>query len=74
MSGLKHLVLEYLPHAMDGYEFRPARIDGHYSDEKDARDIAALWAEDPLHKESRIVVVKVTHEAKAPAHWLHGAA
>lgn len=70
MNALKYLVIEYLPHIMDGHDPRPVRIDGHYSDKKDAEEIAALWAENPMHKESRIVVAEIQHQAKAPAHWL----
>lgn len=70
MSELRFLVIEYFPHVMDGDAMRPARIDGHYRDKRDAEEIAALWAENPKHKESRIVVVEVQHEAKVPAHWL----
>lgn len=67
--GLRYLVIEYFPHAMDGDDPRPARIDGHYSSRRDAEDISKLWAESPLHPESRIVVVEVLSEAKSPKHW-----
>ena len=74
MSGLRFLVIEYFPHIMDGDEMRPARIDGHYRYRKDAEEIATFWAEEPKHKESRIVVVENQSEAKATAHWLEHSA
>lgn len=67
--GLNYLVIEYLPHAMDGDKAHPVRVDGHYSDFADAKDIAEFWAGAPLHAESRIVVVEIQHEAKQPRHW-----
>lgn len=70
MSHLRFLVIEYWPHAMDCDKLRPARIDGHYARRDMAEEVAALWAEHPKHKESRIVVAEVVHEAKTPAHWL----
>ena len=69
MSELKYLVVEYFPHLMDSAKLIPARIDGHYSERQSAEEVAALWAEEPVHKESRIVVVEVMAEAKTPAHW-----
>lgn len=69
MTELRYLVVEYWPHAMDGCDLRLARIDGHYRNREDAEGIAALWAENPQGPESRIVVVEVHHEAKAPMHW-----
>ena len=69
MSPLGYLVIEYWPHTMDNEELVPARIDGHYSHKDLAEEIARLWAEAPKHPESRIVVVEVVFEAKAPAHW-----
>lgn len=69
MAMLKYLVVEYLPHMMDGHEVRPARIDGHYRDREDAEEVAALWAESPIHPEARICVVEIVSEQKRPAHW-----
>jgi len=71
---LNYLVMEYLPHAMDNEKPRPARIDGHYAEKEMAEEIATLWAENPLHLESRIVVSEIVFEAKQPAHWIRGAA
>lgn len=70
MAALNYLVIEYFPTAMDHEKMAPARIDGHYARREMAEEIAALWAENPKHKESRIVVVEIQHEAKTPAHWL----
>lgn len=70
MSALRFLVVEYWPHVMDGDKLRPARIDGHYAKREMAEEVAALWAEQPKGKESRIVVVEVVHEEKTPAHWI----
>ena len=70
MAELKFLVVEYFPHMMDHEKLIPARIDGHYSERLSAEEVAALWAEEPMHKESRIVVVEVMAEAKTPAHWV----
>jgi hypothetical protein len=67
---LAYLVVEYLPHVMHGSKPRPARIDGHYDNKAIAEEVAQLWAEAPLHAESRVVVVEIVAEAKAPAHWL----
>jgi len=69
MAKLKYIVLEYFPHAMDGFELRPARIDGHYRDRDDAENVAVWWAEEPHHKETRVVVCEVVMEAKKPRHW-----
>jgi hypothetical protein len=67
---LAYLVVEYFPHMMDNKKTRPARIDGHYSDKATAEEVARLWAENPLHPESRIVVAEVVAEVKTPAHWV----
>lgn len=69
MSNLRFLVVEYAPHMMDGNKTIPARIDGHYAQREMAEEVAAIWAENPKHEETRIVVVEVQHEAKAPKHW-----
>jgi hypothetical protein len=63
-------VVEYIPHMMDGRKPRPARIDGHFDRKAAAEEVAQFWAESPMHAESRIVVVEIVAEAKAPAHWL----
>ena len=73
-TTLKYLVIEYFPHAMDSHDPKPARIDGHYAEKEMAEEVAALWAENPLHPESRIVVSEIVFEAKQPAHWVRGAA
>jgi hypothetical protein len=70
---LRFLVIEYLPHVMHNEKARPARIDGHYQHRHHAEEVAELWAEKPLHPESRIVVAEVQIEAKAPAHWIERA-
>lgn len=70
---LKYIVVEYFPHLMDGDELRPARIDGHYRDYEDAKEIAEFWAENPKSPDSRIVVAEVSFEAKAPIRWKGGA-
>ena len=72
-TTLKYIVIEYFPHAMDAHDPKPARIDGHYSDRADAEEVAALWAENPLHSESRIIVSEIVFEAKQPAHWIRAA-
>jgi hypothetical protein len=56
---------------MDGRprQTQPVRIDGHYGRFEDAKEVAELWAEEPNHPESRIVVAEVVFEAKEPAHW-----
>lgn len=69
MNELRFLVIEYMPHMMDGHQSMTARIDGHYAKREMAEEVAALWAENPKHEETRIVVVEVQHEAKAPKHW-----
>lgn len=70
MAGLNYLVIEYFPQAMHHDKLTPARIDGHYDRREMAEEVAALWAENPKHMESRIVVVEVQHEAKAAAHLM----
>jgi hypothetical protein len=70
LHPLRFLVIEYIPHMMDNRKLRPARIDGHYQHKHHAEEVAQLWAEKPIHPESRIVVAEVHSEAKAPAHWL----
>jgi len=74
MSGLIYLVIEYFPTAMHPDKLIPGRIDGHNARREMAEEVAALWAENPKHKESRIVVAEVQHEAKSPAHWLEQSA
>lgn len=66
---MKYLVLEYLPHTMDGFDTATVRIDGHYDAREWAGAHARLWAEKPMHTESRIVVVEVVSEIKRPRHW-----
>lgn len=70
MNAPTFIVIEYLPHTMHRQEWLPARLDGHYTHEADANGVADLWAENPKHSESRIVVCEVHHEAKAPDHWI----
>jgi len=55
---------------MDGEQLRPARIDGHYAKMADAKDVAAWWAESPMHPQSRVVVAEVRSEAKRPLEWM----
>lgn len=69
MSDLNFLVIEYVPHLMDGTKLTPARIDGHYGSHELAAEVAELWAANPLHAETRIVVAEIRTEIKAPAHW-----
>lgn len=69
MSELRYLVIEYWPHIMDSDDLKPARIDGHYAKLEMAKAVAELWAEEPKHPESRIVVAKVKFEAKMLKHW-----
>jgi hypothetical protein len=69
-NRLAYLVIEYLPHAMSSRKLVPARMDGHYLERADAQGVADLWVEDPFHPESRVVVVELLSEAKAPAHWI----
>ena len=64
-----YLIVEYAPQLLDNEEFRPVRMDGHYSEKEDAEQIAEKWAEESSHKQSRIVVVEVVAEAKQPEGW-----
>lgn len=68
-TNLKYLVIEYAPHMMDGDKLIPARIDGHYGPKEWAQEVAEMWAENPLHPETRIAVVEVVHVTKDPKHW-----
>lgn len=67
---LKFIVVEYIPSAMEAEALCPARIDGHYADRADAEGVAAWWAENPMHEQSRIVVAEVVAETKKPREWV----
>lgn len=69
---LKFIVVEYIPSAMEPEALCPARIDGHYADREMAEDVAAWWAENPMHEQSRIVVAEVVAETKKPREWVDG--
>ena len=66
---LRFMAIEYLPHAMHQENVSPVRIDGHYRQFEDAKDIAEMWAENPGHPETRIAVASVEFEAKQPERW-----
>lgn len=69
---LKFIVMEYIPSAMDENTLCPARIDGHYLEKADAEGVAAWWAENPMHEESRIVVAEIVAQPKKPRSWADG--
>lgn len=69
---LKFIVIEYIPSATGDEADWATRIDGHYLKKADAEHVAAWWADEPMHEQSRIVVAEIVAETKKPRDWADG--
>ena len=73
----EYLIVEYCPHVLHHEKPSAVRIDGHYwcrhfrtnDGLGSVREICDLWAENPIHEETRIVVCEVVYESKKPKSW-----